>query len=246
MNTNPTYKSPTPQSLFNLLMSFKQEILKDINCAKIGVIQAFNAATQTATVQIAFTRVTSISPAGVRTISEYPLLLEVPVFFQSGGGFTLTCPVAPGDECLVVFNDRQIDNWLAQGSGQPPSMGRIHDLSDGIAFVGIRSNPRALSAVSTHSAQLRSDDGATYVEVAGGGIVNVVAPGGMTFTTPELTITGIINVENTEGSARPCVITGSIHATGDIVAGDGGRNVSLENHVHSGVTTGSGDTGAPV
>lgn len=246
MQTNPTYKNPAPQSLYSVLQALKREVLKDVNCAKIGVIQAFNAATQTATVMVAFTRVTSISPGGIRTLSEYPLLLDVPVVFPAGGGFTMTFPIADGDECLVVFNDRQIDNWLSQGAGQPPSVGRIHDLSDGIAIVGVRSNPRALQGVSTSSAQLRSDDGNTYVEVAGGGIVNVKAPGGMTFTTPELTITGTINVENVDGDARPCIITGNIHATGDIVAGDGSSNISLESHVHSGVTGGSGDTGPPV
>jgi hypothetical protein len=47
---------------------------------------------------------------------------------------------------------------------------RMHDLSDGFAFVGPRSTPRVLSGVSTTATQLRSDDGATMVEVSPGKI----------------------------------------------------------------------------
>ena len=244
---NPSYLQPAQQTLETLLSSVAYEISKNINCVKIGVIQSFDAATQEATVAVAFTQVTSIAPDGSRTLAEYPLLLNVPVIFPSGGGFTLTFPIADGDECVVLFNT-QIDNWLAQGAGQPPTVGRVHDLSDGIAIVGIRNNTRALSGVSTSTAQLRSDDGTTYVEVAAGGIVNVVAPTSITFTTPLATFTGnvvidkTLNVDNTGSSSTPCNITGAIIATGDIT----GNSISLDSHVHSGVQTGGGDTGPPV
>ena len=168
----------------------------------------------------------------------------MPVYYPSGGGFTLTFPIAAGDECIVLFNDRQIDNWLATGAGKPPIVGRAHDLSDGLALVGIRNNTRALTAVSTTTTQLRSDAGTTYVEIAGGGIVNVVAPTGMTITSPTVTITGIIAVQNVNSLSNPCSINGTINATGDVVAQTGGTNISLTNHKHHGVTTGLGDTGA--
>lgn len=148
-----------------LLDAVKLEIMKTINCAKVGVIQEFNPDNQTATVQIAFTQVTSISTQNVRTVADYPLLLNVPVQFPAGGGCTLTFPVQPGDECLVVFNDRQIDNWLEAGAGQPPNIGRVHDLSDGLAILGFRSNPRALASFSTTTTQLRTDTGTTFVEI---------------------------------------------------------------------------------
>lgn len=166
----PDIQQVNPPSLVELLQSHKREIMKAINCVKIGVIQSFNAATQEATVQVAQQQVTSISTIGVRTIAEYPLLLNVPVVFPAGGGFTLTFPIGAGDECLVLFNDREIDNWLTSGPGLAPTTGRVHDLSDGFALVGVRSNPRALAGVSTNSTQLRSDDGQTFVEVGSGKI----------------------------------------------------------------------------
>ena len=170
MYQNPTYQPPSNPSLYAILEAVKREILKDCNCAKVGVIQSFDATKQEVVVQVAFTQVTSIAPDGTQTLAAYPLLLNVPVIFPAGGGFTLTFPIAAGDECLVVFNDRQIDNWLVSGPGLPPTVGRVHDLSDGIAIVGLRSNPRTLANVSTTSAQLRSDDGLTYIDFTAGKI----------------------------------------------------------------------------
>lgn len=166
----PNLKKPTLPKLSDLLDTLKREIFKTMNCVKIGTIQSFDATKQEVNVEVAFTQVTSTSPTGVKTLAPYPLLLNVPVLFPAGGGFTLTFPIEAGDECLLLFNDRQLDNWLAQGAGQPPSVGRAHDLSDAIAIVGLRNNTRALSGVSTSSVQMRSDDGSTYIDMAPGKI----------------------------------------------------------------------------
>lgn len=254
---NPGYLQPAKQTLETLLNAVSYEIMKKINCVKVGVIQSFDAATQQAEVEIAFTQVTSIAPDGTQTLAAYPLLLNVPVIFPSGGGFTLTFPIAAGDECVVLFNDRQRDNWQIAGAGLPPSIGRLHDISDGIAIVGVRNLTRSLAGVSTSSAQLRNDAGDTYVEVAGAGVVNVIATASINATapvvtvtastqinldTPAVVITGTLNVQNSASVSTPCTITGSLSTTGDVIA----NGISLDSHVHSGVTTGGGDTGAPV
>jgi phage gp45-like len=59
-------------------------------------------------------------------------------------------------------------------------------------------------------------------------------------------VTGEIEMSGNAGSGGAfngnLAVTGAIHATGDIVAG----GISVMDHVHSGVTTGGGNTGAPV
>jgi hypothetical protein len=244
MYFNPSFQQIIPPSLRDLLDGLKYEIFRDLNCARPGVIQSFNAALQEATVQIAIQQVVAISPTGVQTIQSYPVLASVPVYFPSGGGFTLTFPVSPGDECLVIFNDRQIDNWLTSGAGNAPSVPRLHDLSDGVALVGLRNNTRALGGVSTNTAQLRSDDGTTYVEVAGGGIVNVVAPTQINLNSPIVNIAGVINVQNENSVTNSCTINGTIIATGDVQSDNGGHK--LNTHLHSSVQSGDDDTGGPV
>lgn len=241
----PTLQKPVPPDLRTLLTSLGFEIKKQINCIRIGNIQSFNAANQTAVVQIAQQQITSISPVGVATLQPFAPLLSVPVYFPSGGGYTLTFPIAAGDECIVLFNDRELDNWKLQGGvNSYPSTPRIHDLADGVCLVGFRSFPRSLGSVSTDTTQLRSDDGTTYVEVAGGGIVNVVAPTSINLNSPIVNIEGVINVHNVNSATNSCNITGTIVASGDVQSNSGGHK--LNTHVHSGVQTGGGDTGGPV
>ncbi len=109
-----------------------------------------------------------------------PLIQDVPVLIPSAGGFSLTFPIAPGDECLLVFSDTAIDTWLQNGceGDQPVSPShplRRHSLSDAIAIFGLRSKPKAITGWSGDSAQLRSDDGSVVVEVAEDK-VNITAP----------------------------------------------------------------------
>jgi hypothetical protein len=107
-------------------------------------------------------------PDGSWQYVDMPLLLDCPVVFPGGGGFTLTFPLGQGDECLVVFASRCIDGWWYNGGIARPMELRMHDLSDGFALAGVRSRPRVLPAVSTATAQLRTDDGATVLDMAPG------------------------------------------------------------------------------
>lgn len=139
-----------------------------------GIIQSYNAEALTCTVQPAIKgRVES--PDGNVASVALPLLVDVPVIFPSGGGFVLTFPVAAGDECLVVFASRCIDAWWQSGGVQEPIETRMHDLSDGFALVGPRSQARKIPAVSAEHVQLRTEDGQTYLEIQPGGKVRVSA-----------------------------------------------------------------------
>ena len=44
--------------------------------------------------------------------------------------------VNPGDACLVIFADIDIDAWIASGESAVPRSARKHSLSDGFAFIG--------------------------------------------------------------------------------------------------------------
>lgn len=210
-----------------------------------GIVQSFNAQAMTCIVQPAIQGKNRTAAGEIKTVNM-PLLLDCPAMFPSGGGFSLTFPISEGDECLVVFANRCIDAWWQQGGIQPPMELRMHDLSDGFAFVGVFSQPRVLPNISANTTQLRSQDGLTYVEVAGGGIVNVRAPVKITLDTPIVEITGIVSIFNENHEPVPCNIEGDIRTTGDVLAGYGAANIRLLTHVHSGVQTGPSHTGGPV
>jgi hypothetical protein len=200
-----------------------------------GIIQSFDPASMTCTVQPAIKAVV-FAQDGTASDVPLPLLLDCPVQFPAGGGYSLTFPVASGDECLVVFASRCIDAWFGSGGVQSQAEMRMHDLSDGFVILGFRSLPRVLIAINTSGAELRSDDGSATVSVDSGHIVKIVAPGGCT-------INGL-TIDSSGNLATPGKVTatGSIASTGgDVVAGA----VSLTSHLTTGVTPGSGVSGPP-
>lgn len=214
-----------------------------------GVLQSFDAEKMTCTVQPAI-QGQQLSKEGTWSNATLPLLVDCPVVFPGGGGFTLTFPLAEGDEGLVVFSSRCIDAWWQSGGVQPQADLRMHDLSDGFFIPGVRSQARPLAGVLTDGVQLRADDGASFIEIKDGAC-RLVFPGGVLVEGP-LTVTQTLNVQNSEGAPQTSVIVGSIEATGDISA-QGTMSgavvqqgaITLGGHKHGGVTTGSGQTGGP-
>lgn len=212
-----------------------------IQTAIPGIIQSFNTDnpdSMTCTVQPAINGQVR-DETGALTGVELPLLVDCPVQFPAGGGCTLTFPVKAGDECLVVFSSRCIDAWWQSGGVQVQPELRMHDLSDGFVLLGFRSQPRVIGNISTTAAQLRTDDGAAFVEVNStthainattSGAATVSAQGGITLTAPLVTINGDVQVN------------GKVSTTGDVTAG----TISLQQHKHGGVTPGSGTSGVPV
>lgn len=205
-----------------------------------GIIQNFDASAMTCQVQPAV-KIPVRNLDGTIVTVALPLLVDCPVQFPSGGNCTLTFPVAPGDECLVVFASRCIDSWWQSGGVQEQAELRMHDLSDGFVLLGFRSKPRALAGISTSTTQLRNDAGDTYVDLdPAGKIVKVKAPGGITLDAPMVTMTGAIAVQNSGGAGTACAITGNTAFTGQVRAN--GKRID-DSHTHNGVQPGSGNSG---
>lgn len=122
---------PDLAELFNRRMS---EVMSKINCCHLGTVKSFNSAKQTVTASINYKAIVD------GKLYEYPLLLDVPIFVYKGGNASSTMPIAAGDTCILLFNDRSIDNWLTTGDvSSAPNGERVHDMSDAICFVGISS-----------------------------------------------------------------------------------------------------------
>lgn len=198
-----------------LRMAFDSQ-LANLWTALPAIVTAVDLGAMTLSAQPAL-RGEILQPSGEYVKTNMPVLVDVPIVFPSAGGFTLTLPIAAGDEVLIIFAARCIDAWWQSGGVQDQLEFRMHDLSDGFAIPGPRSQPKAIPSISSTNVQLRSDDGATFLEITPSGAANVTAPAGMTFTTPTATFTGAV-----------------------IIGG-----VDMNGHTHGGVTPGSGSTGAP-
>ena len=138
-----------PPDLTEVLNELKNEIFANMNCIQIGKIQTVNS-NQTVEIQIQVKRRISGDK-----ISDYPLLVDCPYFVLSGGGAYIDMPIKKGDPCIILFNDRNIDNWWSTENIKEPADRRKHNLSDGIALVGISSNVNFL------------DNDGTFVRVLG-------------------------------------------------------------------------------
>lgn len=146
----------TPR-LQDVLDALKQDITKNINCVQVGEIKSFNATRQTATVELSIKQVVD-EKDGVKRFQTISPLLECPCLFLGGGDSYLTIPPKVGDGCIVLFNDRDIDNWFFDGGKKAPASNRRHDFSDGFVIVGFRNLQNAISSFSENAVRLQFDD----------------------------------------------------------------------------------------
>ncbi|PEH83732.1 phage baseplate assembly protein V [Burkholderia gladioli] len=230
-----------------------------------ATVESFDPASMTVSAQLG-TKDSVKNEDGTIRSESLPLVTDCPVVWQGGGGVTATFPISAGDECLIVFAARGSDAWWQSGGVQEQAEPRTHSLADGFALVGVRSQPRVLANVSTTSAQLRSDDGATFIDLnPAAGTLTLVAPGGLEIDAPTvkvnagtsvevnspqstfdgaLTVKGIFTFlaglvgSTAEGVAA--TITGTINFIGSL--NSNGKRID-DGHTHGGVQPGDGSSG---
>jgi len=134
--------------------------LKDLHTGMPGIIRSFDPVAQTAVVQPAIRRLWV--DEGWK---DLPQCIHVPVQFPRGGNFIMTFPVRAGDTCWLVFGERAIDNWWKVGGVQEPAEYRLHDLSDGVAFLGVYPQPDKVANVATDALEIRTLDGSTVMRI---------------------------------------------------------------------------------
>ncbi|MDU6434808.1 MAG: Gp138 family membrane-puncturing spike protein [Pantoea sp.] len=247
MSVNPQSLAGGEQQAMKVL---SDTIFSMLRVSMPGIIQSFDPIACTCTVQPAISGQVA-DEAGAFKSAPLPLLVDVPVVFPRGGGCTITFPVKAGDECLVVFSDRCIDFWWQNGGVQEPVDPRQHDLSDAFAFIGPQSQAEVIGNISTSTLQMRTDDGAAYIELdPSSHAVNIVAPGGLNVTTPlakfsaAVTINGMLTwmggMVGSLATGTAAKITGAIEFIGSLKSN--GKDIS-DSHTHSGVQAGTDNSG---
>lgn len=143
----------------------------NFNCHHVGTIQSFSSSNQTVTVTINYSKTffqfNTSTGAYVPMLTNYPVIAECPIVNLRGGSTALTFPITVGDECLVLFNDRDLDNWFTGGTGSPNATARLHSYSDAIALIGVRSLANVLLNYDTVRALLRAGTTANSMTAVG-------------------------------------------------------------------------------
>lgn len=204
-----------------------------------AIVNSVNLNTQTVSVQPTI-QAQQIDEMGNVTNTNLPLLVDVPICWPKAGGFALTLPVTSGDEVLIVFSSRCIDTWWQSGGIGTQAEIRMHDLSDGFAILAPTSQPKVLPDVQTDGIELRNESRSTYIKLTDTGIEikGNITHDGTILHTGQITGEGGISVSGGGGF----VMSGNIVHTGTITSND--KNIG-STHVHSGVTSGTSNTGAP-
>lgn len=176
---------------------------------------------------------------GKASWQQMPVLLDCPIVWQGGGGVTATFPIKAatvvngvsqkdGDECLVVFASRCIDAWWQLGGIQNQPELRMHNLSDGFAIVGLRSDANSF-AVDTQNACLITDDGQTYFKLnPTAKSIAVQATGGINLNGVTIDQNGNISTPQTIHAAGNINSDATVKGATDVIAG----TISGKTHTH--------------
>ena len=161
MKTNTIEQNLLPPiarpDLDDTLNALKLSIFFNLNCHRVGVIQSFDTNKQTATIQLVDAW-TDNSFQGNKS-TPLPPLIHCPIIILKNKNGGLTCPITKGDECLVFFNDRDLDNWqTAGGEYQIPATARAHSLTDAMAIVGLHSYANSISDYNNDATELNFKD----------------------------------------------------------------------------------------
>ena len=144
-STIPQILSVPNPGLKDLLDALKQDIMRDLNCHGIATVQSFSQADNGKFVIQATMNYQKTywqpQPSGsyIPQLVSYPILVDCPAIVLGGGSTALTFPIQAGDQCLIMFNDRDIQNWFAGAQSGPVATPRCHSFADAIAFVGFQT-----------------------------------------------------------------------------------------------------------
>lgn len=192
----------------------EDQIARSLWTAIPGIVESVDYQEQTVTVQPTIRE--KVNLEGEYQWVELPKLIHVPFFIYSGGGYTITMPIQPGDECLVVFADMCIDAWWQSGGIQNQIDRRRHDLSDGFAICGFKSQPNTVPGYSGSSVQIKRG-GHTIFDI----------------TASKVTINADVTINGSQ------VVSNNHKVGGTLTAG----GINMNSHTHRGDSGGS--TGGP-
>lgn len=148
-------------------------------------------------------------------------IASIPVAQFGAGNFVLSFPVNPGDLGWIKASDRDISLFLQSLVESPPNTARKHNFSDAVLIPDTMFRGVTINAEDSANAVLQTLDGTVRIAIWADKVK---------ITAPEIVLD-----------------TPTVHCTGDVLV-DGdviAQTISLTEHIHGGVQTGSASTAPP-
>jgi hypothetical protein len=176
-------------------------------------------------------------------VMALPVLYGLPYLRWQGGASAVILDPAVNDIGLVCFADRDVSAVIASGKQSAPGSNRRFSLADGF-YMGATLNAQptqylwfdptnGVKLITPNPIQAIADNGASNpptVTMNSSGIVLSFGGHSITINSSGIAISGAVTGDNT------ATFTGEVK----------GNNVKLSTHPHSGVTSGSSNSGPPV
>lgn len=237
-------KSNNISTLTSTIKTAIENSFKDLHTAMPGIIETFDATKMTVSVQPAIRRIFKTTEADKEILvpSKLPLLINVPILYPRGGGFSLTFPIKKGDECLLVFSERSIDHWYEYGGIQSPGARRFHSLSDAIAFVGLSSKNKVVPVYDTVNTQLKKDDDTAVITIKENSDIDLHSTADITADCVNAVIDASGNIDASAGGSINANASLSANITAPVINLNGTVNISGPCAMASGMAVTGGAT----
>lgn len=132
---NPTLTSTIGNALQKLALA--------LMCVRVGIVQEFFPDSLTADVLIVNKITTGLNQDGSQIVKDWGKIRAKVCYCSPFDTF----PIKKGDECVLLFSDRELESWFINGTSSPIAHSRMHDETDCIAIFGIRSLPNMISVL---------------------------------------------------------------------------------------------------
>lgn len=182
----------------------------NLNCMRVGIVQEFYPDDLTVQVRLVNKRNIGLNPDGTQNVREIAPIYAKVCYCNP----FITYPIKKGDECVVLFSDREIESWFITGEANPEGYTRMHDLTDAVALIGVRSIPQMIQIITD---ALHLFYGSSDIQLKDAQI---------DITTPTLNITG--NTTQT-GNITATNLSATAAASGTFTAS--GKTITVTNGI---------------
>lgn len=164
---------------------------------------------------------------GSGTNIPHPDVFDVPFFILSAnaGAAKITMPLATGDVVLILFSDRDYEDYLTTSGKQVVSNNnlRTHDYNPILALPCFYT---AASSTNVSSTDISIENGSTTVVIKPDGNIEMQTSANIDATASAVNVTAATSTFNGN-----LVVNGSVSATGEVA--DGTRSMSGDRAIYN-------------
>jgi len=153
----------TPE-LSTVIRANIDSVLMDANFCLPGKITAYDPDTQYADVEVQL-----LQKFTDGSLIPFPVIPHVPVKqLRSNGGKTfIHMPLVIGDDVILVFSQRSLDNWKTSGGMTDPDDPRKFNITDAFALIGGSAIPDAFTPSTDDSIEIVNGESSLIISPDG-------------------------------------------------------------------------------